>query len=289
MAHARRARILTFGATLALAGGVVAGCGAEDTAKHAASDAKNAIDPVAQASDATAAQKGGIAVTMKGTISVSGQDVPIDGDGVVDRAGKSAKLTINTSVAGQDLQIDEIIAGKVVYIGGDMFAKELPGGKKWVKVDLASEASKQGIDLDALGGGPSQDPAGALDYLKGAGASRKVGTATVNGTKTTRYHVDVDLRKAAAKSAGPEAKASVDKLLKMVGSKTLPVDVWVDADHLVRREKIAYSATFQGQVSRVDLTMDFTKFGVDVQAVPPPAGEVTDFSAIVGGAKDGSA
>jgi hypothetical protein len=290
MAHARRARILTLGATLALAGGVVAGCGAEDTAKHAASDAKNAIDPVAQASAATSAQKGGIAVTMKGTVSAAGQDVPIDGTGVVDRSGKEGKFSIKTSAAGQDVQIDEILAGKVIYVGGDLLAKQLPGGKKWVKVDLAKEASKQGIDLDSLGGGASQDPAGALDYLKGAGTSRKLGTETVNGTETTRYHVDVDLRKAAAKSADPDAKASVDKLLKMLGSKTLPVDVWVDAGHLVRREKIAYSATAQGQKSSVDLTMDFTKYGVDVQVDPPPADQVADFSDIVGGAaKDGSA
>jgi hypothetical protein len=290
MAHARRARILTCGATLALAGGVVAGCGAQDTAKHAASDAKNAIDPVAQASAATSAQKGGIALTMKGTVSAAGQDVPIDGGGVVDRAGKRGKLSITTAAAGQNLRIDEIIDGKVLYIGGDTFAKQLPGGKKWVKLDLAKEASKQGIDLDSLGGGATQDPAGVLDYLKGAGTSRKVGTATVNGTQTTRYHAEVDLRKAAAKSSDPDAKASVDKVLKLLGRDTLPIDVWVDADHLVRREQVAYSTTTQGQKSSVDLTVDYTKFGVDVDADPPPAGQVADFSDLVGGAaKDGSA
>jgi hypothetical protein len=289
MPHARTARILTLGVSAVLAGGAVAGCGAESTAKHAASDAKNAIDPVAQASQTTSAQKGGMAVTMKGTVSAAGQDVPIDGSGVVDRAGKAGTFSIKTSVAGQDVTIDEIIDGKVIYIGGDMFAKQLPGGKKWVKLDLAKEASKQGIDLDALGGGATQDPAGTLDYLKGAGTSRKVGTATVNGTQTTRYHVDVDLAKAAAKNTDPDAKASVDKLLKLVGTKTIPIDVWVDAKHLVRREKLDYTQTTQGQKLSMDLTMDFTKFGVDVHADPPPAGEVTDFASLMGGASDGSA
>jgi hypothetical protein len=289
MPYARRARILTFGVSAVLAGGAIAGCGAQDTAEHAASDAKNAIDPVAQASETTSAQKGGMAVTMKGTVSAAGQDVPIDGTGVVDRAGKAGTFSIRTSAAGQDVKLDEIIAGKVLYIGGEMFAKQLPAGKKWVKLDLAKEASAQGIDLDALGGGASQDPAGTLDYLKGAGPSRKVGTATVNGTRTTRYHVDVDLAKAAAKNTDPDAKASVDKLIKLTGTKTIPIDVWVDADHLVRREKLDYTQTTQGQKLAMNLTMDFTKFGVDVHADPPPADQVVDFASLMGGAKDGSA
>jgi hypothetical protein len=289
MALPRTARILTLGATAVLAGGVIAGCGAENTAKQAADTAKNAVDPVAQASETTSAQTGGIAVTMKGTVSAAGQDVPLDGSGVVDRAGKKGKFSIRTKAAGQDLTIDEIIDGKVIYIGGDMFAKQLPGGKKWVKLDLGKEASKLGIDLDALGGGASQDPAGTLDYLKGAGTSRKVGTATIDGIPTTQYHVDVDLAKAAAKSGDPDAKSSVAKLQKLIGHKTLPVDVWVDSKHLVRREKLDYSATAQGQKSSVDLTIDYTKFGVDVDADPPPAGEVADFAALMGGAKDGSA
>jgi hypothetical protein len=289
MTYARRARLLTLGVSVVLAGGAVAGCGAQDTAKHAASDAKNAIDPVAQASEATSAQKGGMAVTMKGTVTVANDDVAIDGSGVVDRGGKAGTLSINTTVGGQDIKIDEIIVGKVIYIGGDLFAKQLPGGKKWAKLDVGKEASKQGIDLDALGGGASQDPAGTLDYLKGAGPSRKVGTATVNGTETTQYHVDVDLAKAAAKNTDPDAKASVDKLLKLVGSKTIPIDVWVDAKHLVRREKLAYTQTTQGQKLSMNLTMDFTKFGVDVHADPPPADQVADFAALMGGAQDGSA
>jgi hypothetical protein len=169
-----------------------------------------------------------------------------------------------------------------------MFKGKLPGGKTWLKLDLTSEAAKQGIDLDALGGSSTQDPAAVLDYLKGAGTSREVGTETVNGTQTTRYHVDVDLRKAAAKSDDPDAKASVEKLIKVAGTATLPIDVWVDAKHLVRREKVVYDATVQGQKSSFDLTVDLTKFGVDVDAQAPSADDVVDFSALTGTGSGGT-
>jgi hypothetical protein len=275
-----RARVLSIGLVAALA---ASGCGAEKSAKKAAGDAKNAFDPVAQAAETTSAQKGGIAMTLKGGVSAGGQDVPLNGSGVVDRTGKKGTFSFTTSVGGKSMKIDEIIDNKVIYMHSDLFS-QLPGGKKWLKVDLGAEAAKQGIDLDALGGGATQDPAAALDYLKGAGESRKVGTATVNGTKTTEYHVDVDLRKAASKSGGADAKKSVEKLIQTTGNATLPVDVWVDDQHLVRREKLSYSATQQGQKATFDFTIDITKYGVEVDAKTPPADEVADFSDVLGAA-----
>jgi hypothetical protein len=275
-----RARVLSIGLVAALA---ASGCGAEDSAKQAASDAKNAIDPVAQAAETTTSKDGGMALTMTAKVGVGGQDVPMTGTGVVDRTGKKGKMTLKTAAGGKSLTIDEIIDGHVIYMGGDVFGSQLPEGKKWVKLDLDAEAAKQGIDLGALGGGASQDPAAALDYLKGAGPSRKIGTATVNGTQTTQYHVDVDLRKVAAKSDDPDAKKAVEKLIQTSGVRTMPVDVWVDDQHLVRRERIAYTGTEQGQKASFDMTIDFTKFGVDVDVAAPPAAQVTDLAALTGG------
>lgn len=269
-----RAQVLSIGLVAALA---ASGCGAEDSAKKAAGDAKNALDPVAQAAETTSSQKGGIAMTVKGRIDVDGESVPLNGSGVQDREGKKGTASFTTQADGRTMKIDEIIVDKVVYMHSDLFS-QLPGAKKWMKVDLRAEAAKEGIDLDALGGGAAQDPATVLDYLKGAGTSKKIGTATVNGTQTTRYHVDVALRKAASKSSDPDAAKSVEKLIQSAGTPTLPIDVWVDDQHLVRREKIAYSATEQGKKVSVGLTMDMTKFGVPVDAEAPPADQVADFS-----------
>ncbi|HET6510532.1 MAG TPA: hypothetical protein VFG42_27295 [Baekduia sp.] len=269
-----RARALSIGLVAALA---ASGCGAEESAKKAAGSAKNALDPVAQAAETTSSQKGGIAVTLKGGASVAGQDVPMEGSGVQDRAGKKGKFSFTTQVGGKSMKIDEVMVDQVIYMRSDLFS-QLPGGKPWMKLDLRAAAAKQGIDLDALGNGATQDPTAALDYLKGAGTSKKVGTATINGTKTTQYHVDVDLRKAASKNSDPDAKKSVEKLIQTSGVQTLPVDVWVDDQHLVRREKVAYSADIKGEKTSFDFTIDLTKFGVDVDVKAPPADQVSDIS-----------
>jgi hypothetical protein len=278
-----RFRPLTAAAAV-LAVSAAAGCGAEDKAKDAAGDAKAALDPVAQAASATERQGGGIAMTLKGGVSAGGQDVPMEGNGVVDRAGRRGTFTMKIAAGGRSMTMDEVIVGKVVYIKSDVFRGKLPGGKSWLKVDLAAEAAKRGIDLDALGGTTTQDPAQALDYLKGAGTSRKVGTETVNGTQTTRYHVDVDLRKVAAKSGDPAAKSSVEKLIKTTGTPTIPVDVWVDGKHLVRREQVKYDMTVQGQKAALDMTIDLTRFGVKVDAKPPSQDDVVDAAKLAGSA-----
>jgi hypothetical protein len=275
-----RFRPLTIAAA-ALAVASAAGCGAEDKAKDAAGDARAALDPVAQAAAATEHQDGGIAMTLKGHVTAAGQDVPMEGGGVVDRAGKKGTLTMKITVGGRSVTMDEVVDGNVVYFRSELFGG-MPGGKHWLKVDLAAAAAKQGIDLAALGGSATQDPAQALDYLKGAGTSREVGTETVNGTKTTRYHVDVDLRKVAARSGDAATKSSVEKLIKTTGTSTIPVDVWVDAKHLVRREQLDYGMTVQGQKASLDMTIDLTRFGVKVDAKPPSADDVVDAAKLLG-------
>jgi hypothetical protein len=275
-----RAHALSIGLVAALA---VSGCGAEDSAKKAASSAKDAIDPVAQAAETTSSQKGGIALTMKGGAEVAGQKVPIEGSGTVDRAGKSGTFSFTTSVSGQSMKIDQIIKDRVIYMSSPLFS-QLPGGKKWVKLDLDAELAKQGVDLDALGGGTTQDPAAALEYLKGAGPSKELGTEPTNGTKTTHYHVDADLSKVAAKAKDADGRKAIEKLIQVSGVKTMPIDVWVDGDHLVRREHIAYEGQEQGQKAKFDFTMDFTKYGVDVDAKAPPADQTTDFSELLSAA-----
>jgi hypothetical protein len=94
----------------------------------------------------------------------------------------------------------------------------------------------------------------------------------------------VDLRKVAAKSGDPDAKASVEKLIKTTGTPTIPVDVWVDGHHLVRREQVKYDMTVQGQKASLDMTIDLTRFGVKVDAQPPSSDDVVDAAELLSGA-----
>ena len=89
----------------------------------------------------------------------------------------------------------------------------------------------------------SGDPAQMLTYLNAASDSiHRVGTQTVRGVATTRYHVVLDLFKVAAQAPAAQ-QAAVRRTfaheVKLLGTHTMPIDVWIDSSGLVRREQIA--------------------------------------------------
>ncbi|HEV7494534.1 hypothetical protein [Baekduia sp.] len=238
----------------------------------------NASDPVALAAATTDRQAGALAFAMKGTVTTKGQAVPLSVRGTIDRNNQRGAFTTKTSFGSKSFTVKEITDKQQLYLRSPLFAGKLPGGKSWMKVDLAEAARTPGLDLDALGAsGPSQDPAQGLDYLQGAGAAKRLGAAKVHGVATTHYRVQVDLKRAAQRSAKGTAKRSIDRLIATLGGPTtLPVDVWVDGDHLVRRQRVAYTATVTGQVSAFDVTTDYTAFGAKLDVKPPADGETFD-------------
>jgi hypothetical protein len=254
---------------------LAAGCGAGD-------DVKNAVDPVAQAATNTT-KAGSVEMAMSGTLSAAGQEIPLNGEGAFDLKGKRGHFTMTTSVPGQgDVEIEEIIDGLVLYMRSDALTQGLPGGKKWLKIDLQEASKKAGVDLAQLqqlsGGGG--DPTQFLTYLSKAGDVRKIGSEDVNGTPTTHYHATIDFEKLAGSSG--DAAASVRQLEKLSGLKELPTDIWIDSEQRVRRQTVTLAAQ-QPVATKLSLTIDYKRFGVPVDAKAPPADETADFADIAGG------
>jgi hypothetical protein len=253
---------------------VAAGCGAEKSVK-------NAVDPVAQAATKTV-NSGSVEVAMSGKVSAAGQEIPLKGEGVFDLKAKRGQLTMTTSVPGQgDVRVEEIMDGLVLYMRSDALAAALPGGKKWLKIDLVAAGRQTGIDMSQLqqlsGGG---DPTQFLSYLAKAGNVRKVGSEDINGTPTTHYHATIDFAKLAG-SAG-SAAASVRQVQKLTGQKTMPTDIWIDGSQRVRRQTVAINVKQPVPIS-VDLTIDFKRFGVPVDVHAPAAADTADAADLSGG------
>jgi hypothetical protein len=233
--------------------------------------------PVALAVAATNRQSGALAFAMTGTVTTSGQPVPLSSRGVFDRRRRRGAFTTKTKLGSQAFTVQQIVDKQQLYLRSPVFAGKLPGGKSWLKIDVAKAARVPGLNLDALGvSGPSQDPAQGLDYLQGVGAAKRLGTAKVNGVATTHYRVQVDLKRAAKRSA-KGAKRSIGRLISSLGGPTmLPVDVWIDGDHLIRRQHVKYSATVAGARSAFDITTDYTAYGAKLDAQPPADGDTFD-------------
>lgn len=249
-------------ATVLIAGAVtpvLAGCGAS-----------NAIDPavVANAADKTASA-GGARMTM--AVQVRGRT--LTGSGLLDMRGRRFQMTMQLPGQGS---LEMRLIDQVMYMRlPGRLRQSLPGGKTWAKIDLQKALKSKGIDLQSLQSATGGNPSDQLEQLRGAGRVQRVGKETVRGASTTHYTATVDLRKA-AKNA--KARQSVERLIKLGGPTTVPIDVWLDDQGRVRRER------FQEKINGESAsgTIELYGFG-DRQAIVTPSGgdtaDITDQAA----------
>jgi hypothetical protein len=176
--------------------------------------------------------------------------------------------------------MEEIFKGTDVYVGSSLFAGKLPGGARWMKLDLARFGAASGIDPAQLLGGQS-NPAQFLEYLKASGGSVQiVGQESVRGVQTTHYHGTIDLKKAATvltehAPSGALRKAFEAQVAKL-GLANMPVDVWVDSHHLVRRIQLSLSVPAGGQRASMNMTIELFNFGGTPSVTAPSASETFD-------------
>jgi hypothetical protein len=283
MIRFRRACLASLALTLAAAATAAgtAGCGAA-----------TAVDPVAQAASASTGAPG---YTMTMSMALSSPFLPkpitMTGGGRYNVADRSGTFTMRAALpnipslaralGGTGLTMREIVEGTVVYVQLPPKLSPAAGGKPWLKIDLARGGAMPG-GLSLLGGNLQSDPSQMLGYLRSiSGSVTTVGTDTVEGVKTTHYRATVDLDKAAAQAPPAKrsaAERSVHALEQMAHVTKLPVDVWVDSRHLVRKYVSHFGITVQGAPLTMDMTMLFPHYGSEPKATPPPAAQVKTLS-----------
>jgi LppX_LprAFG lipoprotein len=184
----------------------------------------------------------------------------------MDFSGLPAQLTQGGSTA------DFVLADKVMYLKMPFLSGMLPGGKQWMKLDLAAAAKQAGTSLGSFG---QLAPQQWLQQLLASSDTQKLGTDTVQGEQMTHYRTTVDPAKAISNVPAAQ-RAAVRKAMKQIGMSTIPVDVWVDGTGLLRQ--VSLSLTFgQGlQNASMKMTYDMHDFGAPVSVQLPPADQVFD-------------
>ena len=145
--------------------------------------------------------------------------------------------------------------------------------------------AKQGTDFD-FQQLTNNDPRTMLDFLRAASADiETVGSEELRGEDTTHYRATIEPREY-AKLAPLEKREELQSLVQQMGAQsgltTIPVEVWLDADGLVRKLSFEFSATQPGSSERSDASIMFElwDYGKDVAIELPPASEVVDASAV---------
>ncbi|MBV8429564.1 MAG: hypothetical protein JO244_00250 [Solirubrobacterales bacterium] len=256
-------------------------------------------DPVAQAATVSASSPG-YRMNMTVQLNMTGLPSPITAtaQGIADLRDHSASMSMAmdfssvpqvASVLGSGtMRMAMVMNGGVIYVRlPQALTDRLPSlaGKPWVKMDFSKMAGVPGVS--SFTSNPTMsDPTQALSYLRAASDSiSNQGQQVVDGLLTTHYHAELSLDRLAANVPGPEKDLitqALSKLEQATGLHDLPVDVWVDAHHLVRREFMSLDVhTPRGPELQETVTADLSDYGPQPRPTPPPAGQVQDMSSLV--------
>ena len=240
------------------------GCGTQ----HAGAPTSQAVDLAAAVSH-TQDQTARIATTI--STLTQGMTVSFTATGEFDFARSRGMITIQSP-----LDMTELFVPPTTYIkvpdGTTGDDSGLPKGKTWAAVPDGTAGASAMLSLDEGGG----DPADLLAALTAMSSGvTKIGTATIRGVPVTGYAIKVDPAKAVGIPSADQA--AVKALATSFGAAEIPIDVWVDGQNLVRREKLTLPLpTGSGAPADTSLTLttDFYDFGVPVRVSAPPASQV---------------
>jgi len=286
----RPSRLITLLVVLAgaTACGQAQGTHTDSTAPPASTRAampKPTAELAASAARTSHAKSARMAMTMRMTVPPNGESVVAHASGVVGFQSRDGNLTMNMTIPGAGvIRMREVMVWPVIYMHSPLFAAGLHG-KQWMKLDMAKIERSHGVDLNALTSTNSSDPTQMLQTLENESDSlQNLGAATVRGVQTVHYHAVIDLGKA-ARNAPAAVRAVVQRsdarLVAMLGTHRMPIDVWIGRDHLVRRlaYHMALPIASTGETMAMDVRLDMFDFGVPVHVTAPPAGQVAELPA----------
>jgi hypothetical protein len=296
-------------AVLAACALAAAGCGGGTSSSGVVGDPISFQELARSATTSADATSGRFSFDM--SLSFPGADEPfaLSGEGAFDTASERASFAVDMSsfakllggfVAGlgganaSDLpdfddpdgwKIEVIQDGPDGYVRFPAIDDQLPAGKTWIRGGQ-SDVNAGGFDFQELESFTKSDPRKLLEALRSvSGDVETVGTEELHGVQTTHYRAVVDpaelAKGAAAGGQGGTADALVDQLaVRSAGD--VPLDVWIDADGLVRRLSLELSSAKAetSQSSDVSISFELWDYGDVVEIELPPASQVADASTV---------
>jgi hypothetical protein len=210
--------------------------------------------------DLTAAGTGQAAAKLHGSIRIRLQP-DVAATGTLDEA----------SVHGQSIPGGEraILMGDTFYTKVPQQLTQFTGGKPWVKFSISQAQEKTGTNIDELI--RRANPADQTKIFTASKDVHRVGTDSVDGTKTTHYQGTLDMKDAAS-SLDPKAQKAFKEFYQRSDANKVVFDLWVGKDNLPRK-LVTKVAAKQGTLSS---TMIFSDYNKSFTVSAPPANEVTD-------------
>jgi hypothetical protein len=257
-------------ATLAIA--LVAGCGSSDSEGGAVALAR-------AAAETRGAGSARLALTTQLELE-GGESITVEGEGAYDRDRERSRLHYSLSGGEQTLEFELVLVEEVMYqrFPPVIAERDLPAGRPWVRYPL--EEFGRSFPANVLVR-LVDDPASFVFGAQDDSQVNRIGTDEVRGVETTHYRLILDVPRRDEPSLDEQTRQRLEELRES-GVTELVVEVWIDADDLIRRTDVRYeNATFEGRAADVQSRVELYDFGAEVEIEPPPTGDVTTHEELV--------
>ena len=251
--------------------------------------------PIAQAATLSSSSPGyRMHMTVQVTSSALSSPITATGSGIVDLRDQASSMSLTMdlgndprvvqALGGSTLRMDMVTEGSAIFVKlPTALTASLPtSGKQWIEVDLAKLSSVPG--LSSLAGNPTaSDPRQILQSLRSVSDSVvDEGPQRIGRVATTHYHAQLSLTHLAdALPAGERGAAT--KALSALPTGGLPIDVWIDPHHLVRRVVMALDINAPSGPSLDEtVTVDLDHYGPQHRPAPPASGDVLQLNSLAG-------
>jgi hypothetical protein len=255
----------------ALAVVIVTGCGSSGS-EEAAALLTDAAEETREAGSAR--------LSLTTRIELEGGEIMVSGEGAYDRDEGKSRLDYSLSGGEQTLGFELVLLGDVMYqrFPPLIAERDLPAGKPWVSYPLdefgltfpANVLSRLASDPTSLVFGAQEDS-----------QVNRIGTDEIRGVETTRYRLILDVPRRDEPSLDDQTRERLRELRES-GVDDIVVEVWVDAERLIRRADTRYeNAAFEGTTADIQSSVELYDFGAEISVAPPAADEVTPHAELV--------
>ena len=177
-----------------------------------------------------------------------------------------ADLNLHTTASGRSESLHEIVSAKALYL------QTPPGNptvRPWTEFPFSELGHGLGGSISSLlQSAQNSNPAQQTQLLTASKNAHVVGTEVVDGAETTHYRGTISAATALGRLK-PAVRKGLAPMLKLI-TGTIHFDVWIDAQHVMRR--LVLVETVLGE--RVTVTVNVTAVNQPVQITLPPASQV---------------
>ena len=202
------------------------------------------------------AEHGSSRVEFTIAMNVGGESFDMTGSGAFDYLNPRGFLTYRMALPGLgDMRMDLRMIGMKMFMRmpAELTGQALPGGKEWVGLDL-------GKSLERRGSGASTSPSRAIRPRRSSTCVRRVATSARPARRGERRADDalrrrMDFRKALdagldelelSDAEREQARKGMQAMIDQLGTTTVPIEVFVDGDGMLRRLKMALATRSPG-------------------------------------------